>query len=46
MLNNTEERQAFFSNIATPGEGDHKEVADVKKRINKLIQDEIALAGF
>lgn len=46
MLANTAERQRLFSNLARPDSNDHSEVAKVKKRINKLIQEEIALAGF
>lgn len=46
MLNDTPARQAYFSNLATPSEGDHKEVTVVKNRINKLIEQEIELAGF
>jgi len=37
MLNDTSARQAYFTNIANPEEGDHKEVSVVKNRINKLI---------
>lgn len=46
MLNDTSARQAYFSNLAQPNSGDHSEIASVKKRINKLIEEEIALAGF
>ena len=46
MLNNTSARQEYFRNLAQPDENDHQEVAKVKNRINKLIDEEIALAGF
>jgi hypothetical protein len=46
MLNDTEARQVYFRNLAQPNSSDHAEVAKVKRRINKLIEEEIALAGF
>ena len=46
MLNDTAARQAYFSNLSQPNSSDHSEIASVKKRINKLIEEEIALAGF
>jgi len=38
MLDNTGARQKYFTNIAVPDEADHKEIASVKNKINKLIQ--------
>lgn len=46
MLNNTAARQRYFQNLAEPKAGDHSEVSKVKNKINKLIAEEIALAGF
>ena len=46
MLNDTEARQGYFSRLAQADANDHSEVAAVKKRINKLIQEEIELSGF
>lgn len=46
MLNDTEARQRYFTNLAQPNADDHSEIAKVKSRINKLIQEEIALSGF
>jgi hypothetical protein len=46
MLNDTEARQRYFQNLARPNGSDHEEVAHVKALINRLIEEEIALAGF
>jgi len=46
MLKETSARQSFFSELAKPDSADHSEVSKVKSRINKLIEQEIALAGF
>ena len=46
MLNDTESRQRYFTNLAQPNAADHSEVAKVKGKINKMIEEEIALAGF
>lgn len=46
MLNDTQARQSYFSSLAQADSSDHAEVAKVKNRINKLIAEEIALAGF
>jgi len=46
MLDNTQARQDFFKNLAKPNSSDHSEVAKVKEKINSLIKEELALAGF
>ena len=46
MLNDTSARQAYFSKLSVADANDHSEVAAVKRRINKLIQEEIELSGL
>lgn len=46
MLENVDERQRYFRKLAEPNSADAREVAKVKSKINKLIDEEIALAGF
>jgi len=46
MLGNTEQRQAYFRNLAQPDSSDHSEIAKVKAKINKMIDQELELSGF
>lgn len=46
MLNDTERRQQYFSRLTSADPNDHSEIAKVKSKIDKLIQEELALAGY
>ena len=46
MLNDTEARQAYFGRLTSADPNDHDQIAQVKSKINTLIQEELKLAGF
>ena len=46
MLGDTSARQNVFRSLAQADSNDHEAISIVKARINKLIDEEVALAGF